>query len=147
MKWLVYLYPKTWRKRYGNELIDVLKQTDRSFKTIFDLLLGVIDAWHIELSEREVYGFRMSQVLALISLINVLIISKLISLREVILLEQVALIVAMLSFFLAIVVLIVNMFKVGIIPAFSIKTRLAKISVGLLGSYAVFFITFLALAN
>jgi len=147
MKWFIYLYPKSWRRRYGNELIEVLKQTDMSFKTIFDLLLGVIDAWHIELREREIYGFRMSQVLALISLINVLIISKLISLREVILLEQIALIVAMLSFFLAIVVLIVNMFKVGIIPAFSIKTRLAKISVGLMGSYAIFFITFLVLAN
>ncbi|MCG5104107.1 hypothetical protein [Oceanobacillus alkalisoli] len=147
MKWFIYLYPKSWRRRYGNELIEVLKQTDMSFKTIFDLLLGVIDAWHIELREREIYGFRMSQVLALISLINVLIISKLISLREVILLEQIALIVAMLSFFLAIVVLIVNMFKVGIIPAFSIKTRLAKISVGLMGSYAIFFVTFLVLAN
>lgn len=147
MKWFIYLYPKSWRRRYGNELIEVLKQTDMSFKTIFDLLLGVIDAWHIELREREIYGFRMSQVLALISSINVLIISKLISLREVILLEQIALIVAMLSFFLAIVVLIVNMFKVGIIPAFSIKTRLAKISVGLMGSYAIFFITFLVLAN
>ncbi|MCM3713866.1 hypothetical protein [Halalkalibacter oceani] len=61
--------------------------------------------------------------------------------------EQIALIVAMLSFFLAIVVLIVNMFKVGILPAFSIKTRLAKVSVGLMGSYAIFFITFLVLAN
>ncbi|MCF3943696.1 hypothetical protein [Oceanobacillus alkalisoli] len=147
MKWFIYLYPKSWRRRYGKELVEVLKQTDMSFKTIFDLLLGVIDAWHIELREREIYGFRMSQVLALISLINVLIISKLISLREVILLEQIALIVAMLSFFLAIVVLIVNMFKVGIIPAFSIKTRLAKISVGLMGSYAIFFVTFLVLAN
>ncbi|MFC0015214.1 MULTISPECIES: hypothetical protein [Allobacillus] len=147
MKWFIYLYPKSWRRRYGTELIEVIKQTDMSFKTIFDLLLGVIDAWHIELREREIYGFRMSQVLALISLINVLIISKLISLREVILLEQIALIVAMLSFFLAIVVLIVNMFKVGIIPAFSIKTRLAKISVGLMGSYAIFFVTFLVLAN
>lgn len=147
MKWFIYLYPKRWRRRYGNELIELLKQADMSFKTIFDLLLGIIDAWHIELSEREIYGFRMSQILALISLINVLIISRLISLREVILLEQIALIVAMLSFFLAIIVLIVNMFKVRIIPAFSIKTRLAKISVGLMGSYAIFFITFLVLAN
>ncbi|MGM7635193.1 hypothetical protein [Bacillus sp. Hm123] len=147
MKWFIYLYPKSWRRRYGNELIEVLKQTDRSFKTIFDLLLGIIDAWHIELSEKEIYGFRLSQVLALISLINVLIISKLISLREVILLEQIALIVAMLSFFLAVVVLIVNMFKVGVIPAFSSKTRLAKISVGLMGSYAIFFVAFLVLAN
>lgn len=147
MKWFIYLYPKRWRRRYGNELIELLKQADMSFKTIFDLLLGIIDAWHIELSEREIYGFRMSQILALISLINVLIISRLISLREVILLEQIALIVAMLSFFLAIIVLIVNMFKVRIIPAFSIKTKLAKISVGLMGSYAIFFITFLVLAN
>ena len=147
MKWFIYLYPKSWRRRYGHEFIEVLKQTDMSFKILFDLLLGVIDAWHIELREREIYGFRMSQVFALMSLLNVLIISKLISIREVIVLEQVALIIAMLSFFLAIVVLIANMVKVGIIPAFSIKTRLAKISVGLMGSYAIFFTTFLVLAN
>ncbi|ENH96742.1 hypothetical protein J416_09199 [Gracilibacillus halophilus YIM-C55.5] len=147
MKWFIYLYPKSWRRRYGDELMEVIKQTDTSFKTIIDLLLGIIDAWHIELSERKVYGFRLSQLLTLIGLINVLVISKLISLREAILLEQIALIVAMLSFFLAIVVLVVNMFKVGIISAFSTNTRLAKISVGLMGSYAVFFITFLVLAN
>lgn len=147
MKCFLYLYPKSWRRRYGNELMEILKQTDFSFHTMFDLLLGIMDAWHTELSERKIYGFRMSQILALISLINVFFISKLISLREVILLEQIALIVAMLSFFLAIVVLIVNMFKVGIIQAFSIKTRLAKLSVGLIGSYAIFFTTFLVLAN
>mgnify|MGYP001259420753 CR=1 FL=1 len=147
MKWLIYLYPKSWRSRYGNELMEVWKQTDKSFKIIVDLLLGIIDAWHLELSERKFCGFRMSQVVVLISFINILIISKLISLREVILLEQIALIISMVSFLLAIVLLIANMFKVGIVPAFSMKTKLAKAAVGFMGSYAVFFVTFLVLAN
>lgn len=61
--------------------------------------------------------------------------------------EQISLIIAMISLTLAVVVLIVNMFKVGIIPAFSFKTRLGKVSFSLLGTYAIFFITYLNLAN
>ncbi|TVT27752.1 hypothetical protein FO441_08580 [Salinicoccus cyprini] len=147
MKWYIYLYPKRWRERYGIELITVLKQTGMSSRIMFDLLLGIIDAWHIELSERKILGFRMSQVLVLISLFNVLVITRLISLVGVFILGQIALIIAMLSFFLAMILLVANMFKVGIIPAFSMKTRLAKMSVGLMGSYAVFFIVFLVLTN
>lgn len=148
MKWFIYMYPKSWRRRYGNEMIDVLKQTDWSFKIVFDLLLGIADSWIMELNEKKVLGFRMSQVLLLISLINVFVILKLTSLRGVnVMLEQVSLLIAMLSFFLAIVVLIVNMLKVGIIPALSIKTKLAKISLSLMGSYALFFAIFLVAAN
>lgn len=129
-------------------MIDVLKQTDWSFKIVFDLLLGLADSWIMELNEKKVLGFRMSQVLLLISLINVFVILKLTSLRGVnVMLEQVSLLIAMLSFFLAIVVLIVNMLKVGIIPALSIKTKLAKISLSLMGSYALFFAIFLVAAN
>ncbi|ALX48765.1 hypothetical protein [Lentibacillus amyloliquefaciens] len=148
MKWFIYMYPKSWRRRYSNEMIEVLKQTDWSFKVVFDLLLGIADAWIMELNEKKVLGFRMSQVLLLISLINVFVILKLTSLRGVnVMLEQVSLLIAMLSFFLAIVVLIANMLKVGIIPALSIKTKLAKISLSLMGSYALFFAIFLVAAN
>lgn len=90
MKWFIYMYPKSWRRRYGNEMIDVLKQTDWSFKIVFDLLLGLADSWIMELNEKKVLGFRMSQVLLLISLINVFVILKLTSLRGVnVMLEQV----------------------------------------------------------
>ncbi len=148
MKWFIYMYPKSWRGRYGNEMIEVLKQTDWSFKVVFDLLLGIADAWIMELNKKKVLGFRMSQVLLLISLTNVFVILKLTSLRGVnVMLEQVSLLIAMLSFFLAIVVLIANMLKVGIIPALSIKTKLAKISLSLMGSYALFFTIFLVAAN
>ncbi|GAJ97700.1 hypothetical protein JCM19055_573 [Geomicrobium sp. JCM 19055] len=54
-------------------------------------------------------------------------------------LEQIALIIAMLSFFLAVCILIVNMFKVGIAKGFSLNTRLGKLSIGFMGSYALFF--------
>ena len=147
MKWFIRMYPKSWRIRYGNEMIEVLKQTDYSFRIVIDLIVGIVDAWIIELNERKILGFRMSQVLLLVSLINVFIISKLISLKEVIFLEQVALVIAMLSFFLAVVLLIANMFKVGILATFSIKTRLTKISLSLMGSYVLFFALFLVLAN
>lgn len=146
MKWLIYMYPKRFRKRYGNELMEIVKQMDWSLKIIVDLLFGIIDAWRIELNEKEIYGFRMSQLLMLISLMNVLIVMKWISLREVILLEQIALMVAMLSFFLAVVFFLVNLFKVGM-KVFSIKTRLAKMSLTLMGVYVVSFVTFLVLAN
>src|SRR5699024_12390010 len=125
MKWLVYMYPKSWRRRYGNELIEVLNQTDKSFKTVIDLLLGIIDAWHIELSERDIYGYRISQALVLITLINVFIILKVNPLKEVILVEQVAMfavLIAMLSLFLAIVTFIVSLFKFGVKEGFSLKT-------------------------
>lgn len=136
MKWFVYMYPKSWRKRYGNELVEVLKQTDRSFKTVIDLLLGIIDAWHMELSERDIFGYRISQGLVLITLLNVFIILKLKPLKEVVLVEQVAgfaVLIAMLSLFLAVVTLIVSLLKFGVKEGFSLKTKLTKTSVGLMG--------------
>jgi|SRR5690625_272970 len=150
MKWFVYLYPKSWRKRYGNELVEVLKQTDRSFKTVIDLLLGIIDAWHMELSERDIFGYRISQGLVLITLLNVFIILKLKPLKEVVLVEQVAgfaVLIAMLSLFLAVVTLIVSLLKFGVKEGFSLKTKLTKTSVGLMGVYVICISTFLVMAN
>ncbi|PFE04546.1 hypothetical protein COE15_25130 [Bacillus cereus] len=150
MKWLVYMYPKRWRRRYGNELIEVLKQTDLSFKTIMDLLSGIVDAWHLELSERDIYAYRISQVLVVITLINAFIILKLKPLKEVILVEQIATVtvfIAMVSLFLSIATFIVSLFKFGVKEGFSLKTKLTKISIGLMGTYVVFIATFIALIN
>lgn len=61
-------------------------------------------------------------------------------------LEQVALIIAMLSFFVAVVIFIGNILKFGL-KDFSIKTRAAKISLRLMGVYAISFIVYLVLAN
>lgn len=143
------MYPKRWRRRYGNELIEVLKQTDWSIKTIMDLLTGIIDAWHIELSERNIYGYRISQVLVLLTLINAFIILKLKPLKEVIFVEQVAMVavlIAMLSLFLAIVTFIGSLLTFGMKEGFSLKTQFTT-SLGLMGVYGVFIVTFLVLVN
>lgn len=149
MKWFVYLYPKTWRKRYGNELIDVLKQTDTSFKTIIDLLIGIIDAWHTELNERDIYGYRISQILVAITIINAFIILKLKLLEGVIVVEivaTIAVLIAMFSLFLAAVTLAVSIFKFGR-EGFTLKPKLTKTSLGLMGVYGVFMVTFLVFIN
>ena len=147
MKWFVYLYPRSWRQRYGDEIFDLLEQQDWTFFMIIDLLRGIIDAWKIELNEREVFGIRMSNILWLIGLINILIILQYRSLQEVILMEQVALIIAMVSFFIAVSIFFVNLFKAGFQNAFSIKTKLSKMAVGFMGLYGLTFIVFLVLAN
>lgn len=148
MKRLIHLYPKSWRQRYGDELIDYLEQTDSTFYVLKDLLKGIVDAWKLEISEREIYGIRMSYILLLVSLINVFVVLKFISLWEVILMEQVAIIIAMVSFFLAVSIFFVNLFRsTDFRSAFSIKTKLSKMSVGLMGLYAISYTVFLVLAN
>src|SRR5690625_1942069 len=140
MKWFVYMYPKRWRRRYGNELIEVLKQTDLSFKTILDLLIGIIDAWHLELSEKDIFGYRLSRVLVVITVINAFIILKFKPFKEVIRVEQIASVVVLLgmaSLFLAVVTFIVSLLKFGVKEGFSLKTKLTKVSMGLMGVYAV----------
>ncbi|WP_102335267.1 hypothetical protein [Salimicrobium jeotgali] len=149
MKWLIYLYPKTWRKRYGDELNDILKQTDTSFKTIIDLLIGIIDAWHLELNERDIYGYRIGQILVAATAINLFIVLKLKPLGEVIEMEivaTIAVLIAMSSLFLAIVAFVVSIFKFGR-EGLTLKPKLSKTAVGLMGSYAVFMGTFLILIN
>lgn len=150
MKWLVYMYPKSWRRRYGKELIEILNQTDKSFKIVIDLMLGIIDAWHIELTEKDIYGYRISQALVLITLINVFIVLKFKPIKEFILVEQVAkfvVLIAMLSLFLAILTFIVSLFKFGWKEGSSFKSKLTKTSFGLMGVYAVCIITFTVLVN
>lgn len=150
MKWLIYLYPKRWRKRYGVEFIEVLKQTDFSFKTVFDLFLGAIDAWDIELRERDIYGYRISQILVVVATINAFIILNSFLGKEGVVMEKIASIVvliAMASLFLAVCTFIVSLFKFGLKEGFSIRTKLTKVSLGLMGVYAVTIGAFLIIIN
>lgn len=44
MKWLLYLYPKKWRRRYGDELLYILENRKLSFKEVIDICFNAIDA-------------------------------------------------------------------------------------------------------
>src|SRR5699024_3603792 len=146
----IYLYPKRWRKRYGVEFIEVLKQTDFSFKTVFDLFLGAIDAWDIELRERDIYGYGISQMLVVVATINAFIILNSFLGKEGVVMEKIASIVvliAMASLFLAVCTFIVSLFKFGLEEGFSIRTKLTKVSLGLMGVYAVTIGAFLIIIN
>ncbi len=44
MKWLVRLYPKAWRERYGEEFSEVLAGQHTSIGLIVDVLGGALDA-------------------------------------------------------------------------------------------------------
>lgn len=44
MRWLLQLYPRVWRERYEEEMMEVLTQHKQSAATVFDLILGAIDA-------------------------------------------------------------------------------------------------------
>lgn len=149
MRWLIYLYPKTWRKRYGDELTDVLKQTDASFKTIMDLFTGIIDAWHIEINEKYNYGYRIVQLLVAATIVNAFLVLNLKPLGEatgVNIFATIVVLIAMLSLFLSVVTLGVSIYKYGR-EGFTLKPKLSKTAVGLMGVYCVFIITFLTLIN
>lgn len=50
MIWLLKLYPRQWRRRYGAEVADLLAATPFSVGGALDLLSGAVDAWlHPEL--------------------------------------------------------------------------------------------------
>lgn len=44
MRWLVRLYPRRWRKRYGGELEAMLEQTSPTPRIMLDLVGGALDA-------------------------------------------------------------------------------------------------------
>jgi hypothetical protein len=44
MKWLLWLYPAEWRKRYGEEFAAVLAEQPASLGVAFDVFSGAIDA-------------------------------------------------------------------------------------------------------
>ena len=43
-QWLIQLYPKPWRERYGEEFLVLLEQESFTFRTILDILRGAFDA-------------------------------------------------------------------------------------------------------
>jgi len=149
MKWLIHLYPKNWKKQYGIELKEILEQTKFSFSIIFDVLKGILDAWHTELNEKYLFGYRMSQILVVMTIINVFIILKLKPLGEVIEVEIVASIsavIAVFSLFLAVIFMGVSFFKYGK-EGLTFKPKLTKATFGLMGVYVIFIVPFLTLIN
>lgn len=44
MRWLLRLYPRAWRDRYEEEMLAVLEDHKVTLSTIFDLVIGAIDA-------------------------------------------------------------------------------------------------------
>ncbi|WP_337019357.1 hypothetical protein [Oceanobacillus massiliensis] len=51
MKWLIRLYPKKWRKRYGDEFLYILENRHLSFKEIIDVCINAMDARFLNLVE------------------------------------------------------------------------------------------------
>jgi len=52
--WLLKLYPPRWRRRYGEELADLVATQPFSIGAAVDLMAGAIDAWfHPEFSPAE----------------------------------------------------------------------------------------------
>lgn len=45
MTWLLALYPPRWRRRYGDELRELLREQRFSLHALVDLIAGAIDAW------------------------------------------------------------------------------------------------------
>ncbi|MCC6857407.1 MAG: hypothetical protein IT158_02545 [Bryobacterales bacterium] len=45
MTWLIRLYPPAWRRRYGQELAELLAAQPASLRTAIDLVAGAVDAW------------------------------------------------------------------------------------------------------
>ncbi len=45
MTWLLKLYPPRWRRRYGQELTELMAAQPFSVGTAIDVIAGAIDAW------------------------------------------------------------------------------------------------------
>ncbi len=57
--WLVRAYPRAWRERYEEEFVAMLEQGPVSIRDLFDVTLGVVDAW---LRPQVVYEGRLAMV-------------------------------------------------------------------------------------
>lgn len=44
MSWMLRLYPRAWRRRYGEEVAELIASQPRSFRLWLDLLAGAMDA-------------------------------------------------------------------------------------------------------
>lgn len=51
MKWLINLYPKKWRKRYGDEFLYILEKRELSLKEIIDVFINAMDVRLLNLVE------------------------------------------------------------------------------------------------
>jgi len=45
VKWLLFVYPPAWRRRYQREVARHLEVEPPSFRTALDLVAGAVDAW------------------------------------------------------------------------------------------------------
>ncbi|MHB8599802.1 MAG: hypothetical protein ACYDER_23725 [Ktedonobacteraceae bacterium] len=54
---LIRLYPRAWRERYQEEMAEVLKQHSVRFVTLFDIMVGALDAhMHADLQPERIYS-------------------------------------------------------------------------------------------
>lgn len=51
MKWLIYLYPKKWRKRYEEEFLLILAERRFSLKDVIDIFMNAVDTRLLNLVE------------------------------------------------------------------------------------------------
>lgn len=51
MKWLIHLYPKKWRQRYGDEFLYILENRNLSIKEVSDVCINAMDARFLNLVE------------------------------------------------------------------------------------------------
>lgn len=51
MKWLIYLYPKKWRERYGEEFLYILENRKLSFIEVIAIFVNAIDTRILFLSK------------------------------------------------------------------------------------------------
>lgn len=51
MRWLILLYPKKWRQRYGDEFLYILENRKLSLKEIWDIWIHAMDAWFLYVAE------------------------------------------------------------------------------------------------
>ncbi len=57
MKWLLQLYPATWRRRYGDEFAAVLQGQRLSLGLVVDVFGGAVDAWlHPQVTQEASQG-------------------------------------------------------------------------------------------
>lgn len=51
MKWLIHLYPKKWRQRYGDEFLYILENRNLSIQEVIDVCINAMDARFLNLVE------------------------------------------------------------------------------------------------
>ena len=59
--WILRCYPPRWRERYHEEILALLEQHTITLKTVFDLLLGALDA-RLDPTYRSKEGIRFSNI-------------------------------------------------------------------------------------